>query len=110
MGLLIRIIINAIGVFLLAHFLPGISVDSNESILLVAIVLILLNTFVKPILKFLTFPITLITLGLFLLVINAFIVMLADHLIAGFRVENFWWALIFSIGLAIINALFDSSD
>ena len=110
MNLLIRLLISTVVVFVLAHFLPGIAVDSFATALLVAVVLALLNTFLKPILIFLTIPVTIITLGLFLLVINAVIILICDKLIDGFGVSGFWYALLFSLllslGQSILNNIF----
>ena len=110
MNLLIKLLISTILVFVLAHFLPRIAVDEFATALIVAIVLSLLNTFLKPILVFLTIPVTIITLGLFLLVINAVIILIGDHLIDGFAVSGFWYALLFSlllsIGQSILNGIF----
>ena len=110
MNLLIKLLISTVIVFLLARFLPGISVDSFTTALIVAIVLAILNTFLKPILVFLTIPVTIVTLGLFLLVINAVIILIGDKLIDGFAVSGFWYALLFSlllsIGQSILNSIF----
>jgi len=85
-------------------------VDDYLSALMVAVVLAFLNTIVKPILTILTIPITIFTLGFFLLAINAFIIIFAGKLVSGFHVEGFWWALLFSLILSIftgiLNALF----
>tara|TARA_B110000503_G_C7161328_1_gene419778 strand:- start:2746 stop:3090 length:345 start_codon:yes stop_codon:yes gene_type:complete len=110
MYLLIKILISTVVVFFLAHFLPGIAVDNITTALLVAVALALLNTFLKPILIFLTIPITLLTLGLFLLVINAAVILIGDWLIDGFAVSGFWHALLFSIllsfGQSFLNKIF----
>ena len=75
---------------------------------IVAVVLSLLNLIVKPILVILTLPVTIVTLGLFLLIINAIIILLADKLIDGFAVGNIWWALIFSLLLSFLQSIFFS--
>ena len=94
----------------MANFLPGIKLDDYQSALMVAIVLAFLNAIVKPILTVLTIPITVITLGFFLLAINAIIIIFAEKLVPGFHVKNFGWAMLFSIILSvctgILNALF----
>lgn len=108
MNLIIRILINALAVFILAHFLSGVAVDGYVGAIIVAIVLSLLNLLVKPILVILTLPVTLLTLGLFLLVINALIILLADKLIDGFAVSSFWTALIFSILLSVVQWILQS--
>ena len=105
MNFIIKLFISAILVFALAHFLPGVHVTSINYALLVALVLGLLNTFLKPILIFLTIPVTIITLGLFLLVINATIILICDHFIAEFQVDGFLTALIFSILLSISQSI-----
>ena len=105
MNLLIRLIVTAGIVMLLAHFLPGVEVTGFVAALIVAIVLGLLNFIVKPMLVVLTIPITIMTLGLFLFVINACIIMLADNFIDGFGVNGFWTALLFSILLSIFQSI-----
>ena len=89
-------------------------VDDYLSALMVAIVLAFLNTIVKPILTILTIPITVFTLGFFLLAINAFIIIFAGKLVSGFHVEGFWWALLFSLILSIftgiLNAMFGVNE
>lgn len=107
MNLLIRLLISALAVFICATVLPGAHVDGFMIAIVVAAVLALLNLLVKPILVVLTIPITIITLGLFLLVINTLLVLLADSLVPGFTVDGFWWALVFSILLSIINSVFN---
>lgn len=105
MNLILRLLITAILVMLLSNFLDGISVDGFGTSLVVAIVLALLNLFVKPILVLFTLPVTILTFGLFLLVINALIIMLCNELVDGFSVVNFWSALLFSILLSIGQTL-----
>src|ERR1051326_2812611 len=110
MNFLIKLLISTLAVVITAKLLPGISIQ-NDSVLtaiVVAAVLAFLNSVVKPILIFLTIPITFVTLGLFLLVINALMIMLADKLVDGFSVRNFWWALLFSIVLSIVNSILSS--
>lgn len=108
MNLLIRIIISSLAVFLAAYLLPGVTVDSYITAIWVAIVLALLNGFLKPLLVIFTIPVTVVTLGLFLLVINAAIILLADNFVDGFYVSGFWWALLFSLVLSIITSLMES--
>lgn len=106
MNTLLRIIITAVLVMIITHFFPSIAqVDSLKTSFIVALVLGLLNLFVKPILVLLTFPITLITLGLFLLVINAAIIILCSNIVRGFKVDGFIGALIFSIVLSLSQSL-----
>lgn len=108
MNLILRILLSAIAVVILAKILPGVGVDSYTTAIIVAIVLSLLNFIVKPILVILTLPVTIITLGLFLLIINAIIILLADYFINGFQVNNLWWALLFSLLLSFLQSIFYS--
>ncbi|MFP4847095.1 phage holin family protein [Winogradskyella sp. PE311] len=108
MNLIIRLLLNALAVFILAHVLNGVSVDGYVGAIIVAVVLSILNLLVKPFLVILTLPVTILTLGLFLLVINALIILLADKLIDGFGVSSFWSALLFSILLSILQSLLQS--
>ncbi|MDU1904166.1 MAG: phage holin family protein [Dysgonomonas sp.] len=108
MSLILEIIISSIAVYFTAWLLPGISVKSFGTAIIVAIVLGILNAVLKPILEILSFPITVITLGLFLLVINTVIILLASALVGSFHVENFWWALLFSIIMSIVVSVLES--
>ncbi|GAA5043861.1 membrane protein [Marivirga lumbricoides] len=100
---IISLLITAVAVFITAKILSGVTVSGFGSSILVALLLGIVNAIVKPILIFLTIPITIVTLGLFLLVINALMIMLVDAMLSGFKVKNFWWALLFSIILSILN-------
>ncbi|NJN42742.1 MAG: phage holin family protein [Flammeovirgaceae bacterium] len=106
MNALIRFLLSGLAVLLTAYLLPGVSVEHYGYALLVAVVLSLANIFVKPILIIFTIPITVVTLGLFLLVINAVIILLVDYFVPGFQVDGFWWALAFSLILSIFNSMF----
>ena len=108
MKLIFQIIISAFAVIITSYLLPGIHVSNFITACLVAIVLAVLNNLVKPLLIILTIPITFFTFGLFLLVINAFIVILAGNMVPGFRVDGFWWALAFSIILSIVSSILAS--
>ncbi len=104
---LIDWLLNTIAVLVTALILPGVTVSSFLVALAVALVLGFLNTFVKPVLVFLTLPINILTLGLFTLAINAFIIQITSVIVPGFIVSSFWWAILFSIILAIVvNLLF----
>ncbi len=105
MNLILRILLSALAVVVLAKILPGVGVDSYTTAIIVAIVLSLLNFIVKPILIILTLPVTILTLGLFLLIINAIIILLADSLVDGFQVTNIWWALLFSLLLSFLQSI-----
>ena len=105
MNILLRIIISAVAVLLTSYLLPGVHINSFLSALIVAVVLAILNGILKPVLIVLTIPITILTLGLFLLVTNALIILIASSVISGFYVDGFWWALLFSIILSFISYL-----
>jgi putative membrane protein len=107
-GFLGRILITSLAVILVAYLLPGVSLSGVMAALLLALVLAILNVFVKPLLIFLTLPFTIITLGLFLVVINALIIMLADKLVPGFSVGGFWWALLFSVILSLVVSVLEA--
>ena len=116
MQLIVRLLITTIAVLITALLLPGVNLgDMSETnglltALLVAVVLGLLNTFLKPLLILFTLPATIFTLGLFLLVINAAMVMLAGRIVDGFQVDGWWWALAFSICLSIVQGLLQALD
>ena len=103
-----KILVNTLGIMLTAAILPGIDIDDPFNAVLAALLLAVLNVTLKPILIILTIPFTIFTFGLFLLVINAFIILIAAKLIAGFSVDGFWWALLFSIVMTIINSILES--
>lgn len=107
---LFRILLNAVIVLVLSYLLPGIDVDSFWSAVIVAIVLGFLNALLKPFLIIITIPITILSFGLFLLVINAFIILFADNLITDFSVNGFWWALLFSLILSFFNSVIDKEE
>ncbi|MBU2995160.1 phage holin family protein [Cellulophaga baltica] len=105
MKLILRILLSAIAVVILSYILPNTYVDNYFTAIIVAIVLSLLNFIVKPILVILTLPVTILTLGLFLLIINAIIILLASNLIDGFRVDGVFWAIIFSLCLSFLQSI-----
>ncbi len=110
MRLIIQIIITALAVMVTELLIPGVSIDSFWTGIVVALVFSLFNAVLKPLMVILTLPITVITFGLFLLVINALLVLLTDKLVDGFTVDGFWWALLFSIVLSIVTGIFRSID
>jgi putative membrane protein len=103
MGFIIKILIIAVAVYLAAYLLPGVSITDIKTTIIVALVLALLNTFVKPVLVLLTIPITIITLGLFLLIINALMVKWAASLVSGFTVDGWWSALLVSLIVTVVS-------
>ncbi|MBC7848454.1 MAG: phage holin family protein [Chitinophagaceae bacterium] len=110
MKFIMRIVVTSIVAFGLSYILNGIKIDTFWSAIILALVLALLNALLKPILIILTFPITIFTFGLFLFVINAGIILLADKFIDGFHVDGFWWALLFSLLLSIVTSILYKED
>lgn len=106
MNEILRFFLSGLAVLLTAYLLPGVEVRHFGYALLVAAVLAIMNALLKPVLIFLTIPITVITLGLFLLVINALIILCVHAIVPGFNVDGFWWALAFSLLLSIFNSMF----
>lgn len=107
MSFLIKFVLSAVITYLLANFLPGAQIGGFGDAMILVIVLAILNAIVKPILQIIGLPITIITLGLFLFVINAFIIMLASYLMSGFEVSGFLSALLFSVVLSVATSLVD---
>ena len=105
MGFIIRLLITTGLVVLLANILPGIHVDGYTTALWVAVALGILNMFLKPILVIFTLPATILTLGLFLFVINALIIQSAAYFVNGFVVDGFWYAMLFSIVLTFCQSI-----
>lgn len=99
------LLINSLVIFFGAYILDGVSVKNYFTALGVAILLGLINIFIKPLIIFLTLPLTILTLGLFIWVINAWMIMLIDKLVEGFTVRNFWWALLFGLFISILNGI-----
>ncbi|MFN8350430.1 MAG: phage holin family protein [Flavobacteriales bacterium] len=110
MKLLIRLVISTIAVLVTDMLLAGVQLGEFPAALWVAIVLGFLNAVVRPLLILLTLPVTLVTLGLFVLVINAGMVMLTAQLLDGFHVRNFWWALAFSVVLWAVQGFLLAID
>ena len=111
MNFLLRILVTGLVAYGLAEILRGIHVDSVTTALLFALVLALLNVLVKPLLILFTLPLTIITFGLFLFIVNALVVLLASRFVSGFSIDNFWWGLLFSLLLSIIvSILFKEKD
>jgi len=104
----LRIFISAISILIAEYLLPGIDLIGFSSAFMLALVLIVLNNFLKPILLILTIPITILTFGLFLLVLNTIIIQIADYMLDGFKIDSFWHAFLFSITLSFINSILES--
>ena len=103
MTFLLKWLISTLAVIIAAYLLPGVSVRSFWTALLVALVLGIVNAIIRPIFVILTLPLTVVTLGLFLFVINALLILLTSAVVPGFEVRGFWWALLFSLVLSIIS-------
>lgn len=108
MKIIIHWFLSGLAILVAAYVIPGISVSSFWVALVVAVVLGVLNVFLRPVLLILTLPINILTLGLFTLVINMFMIIIAAKLVAGFRVESYFSALIFSFALWIVNHIIHS--
>ncbi len=107
MNLLIKLLVNGLAVLITSYLLPGVTISGMLGAVIVAAVLALLDAILKPIMIVLTLPVTVLSLGLFLLVINALVILLASRLVPGFTVDGFWWALLFSVILAIVSSLLE---
>ena len=107
MKLIANLLVNGFAVFLTDYFLTGVRIKDFQTAIIVALFLGFLNTFLKPILNLLTFPLSFLTLGLFRFLINGLIVFLVAWFVPGFTVDNFFWAIAFSLVLSIINWVFN---
>jgi putative membrane protein len=105
MILILRLLFNALGLVLIAHFVPGIVVDGLYPAIVASLLLGLLNLFIRPVLIILTLPITLLTLGLFAFIINAFLFWFVASFIEGLQVNGFWNALIGSLLISVVSAI-----
>lgn len=103
MVILIHWLITTVAIIISAYVLPGVTVTGLFAALVTALVLGFLNAIIRPILLILTLPLNILTLGLFTFVINALLIMLTSAIVPGFEVRNFWWALLFSLVLSLIN-------
>ncbi|MCO5235913.1 MAG: phage holin family protein [Chitinophagaceae bacterium] len=105
MNIIVRLLVSAAVVYGLAYLLKGIHIDSYWTALVFSIVLALVNFFIKPLLVIFTIPLTILTLGLFLFIINALMILLAAKLVNGIAIDGFWWALLFGFLLSIVSSL-----
>lgn len=105
MKLVLRVLLSALAVIIAAEFLDGVNVNNYVTAVIVAVTIAVLNLLVKPLLVVLTLPITVLTLGLFMLVINAVIIMLSGYFVGGFSVSGIWSAMGFSLLLSIVQSL-----
>ena len=104
--MILNLLLSTLAVMMASYLLPGVQVASFFQAVLVAVVLGIVNTVIKPLLTILTLPLTLLTLGLFSLVINGLMVMLVDNVLPGFSVEGFFNAIIFSLVLSLLSTFF----
>lgn len=105
LSFLVSLVISAVAVWIAAKIMPGVEISNMWYALLVALVLALLDTFLKPLLVLVSLPATVLTLGLFALVINAVIILICSYLVKAFTVKGFWYALLYSIVLSVINSV-----
>ena len=105
MKTIIHWVVSALAILITAYVLPGVHVDGLVTALILAVVLGVINAFLRPLLIILTLPITILTLGLFVLIINGLLVLLASYIVPGFTVDSFWWAFLFGIVLAIVSSV-----
>ena len=103
MRVLINWFITTVAILIGAYLLPGVAVRGIGAAIVAALVLGLINAFIKPILIILTLPLNILTLGLFTFVLNALLVLLTSAVVRGFEVRNFWWALLFSLVFSIVS-------
>lgn len=105
MKFLVKVLINALAVAITAYLLPNVRIDGFITAILVSLVLSIVNTFIKPVLMLLTLPITLLTLGLFSIIINGAIILFASYVVEGFVVDGFLWAVLFSFVLSVVSSI-----
>ena len=108
MKLIVNWLVAAVAIVIAAYLLPGVMVSGFVTALILAVVIGGINLFVRPLLVLLTLPLTVVTFGLFLFVINALLVMLAAAIVPGFAVASFWWAMLFAVVLAMVNYVIHS--
>ena len=100
-----KLLINTVSIFAVSYILSGIQIDTFWTALVVAVVMAVLNVTLKPLLILVTIPLTILTFGLFLLVVNVLVLYAADALIDGFHIAGFWWALAFSLLVSLLNSI-----
>jgi putative membrane protein len=105
MKLLIRLIISTLAILVAANVVPGVVVAGTTTAIIAAIVLGILNTFLKPVLQILALPITILTLGLFYIIVNVFIIYLASYLVDGFSISGFIPALLFGLVVSVVSGI-----
>lgn len=108
MRILVKILLATLAVLITAHLLPGVMLDSIWTAVVVAVILGIVNAVLRPLLVLLTLPVTVVTMGLFLFVVNALMVLLVDAIVPGFSVAGFWWAMLFSVVVSLIGWFLDA--
>lgn len=103
MQIVVSLLLSTLAVIISAYVLPGVTVDGLFTAIVVAILLAVVNTFIRPLIVLLTLPINIMTLGLFSLVINALMVMLVTVVVPGFKVDGILWAIVFGIVLSVVS-------
>lgn len=103
--LLINWIVLSLAVWITAYLLPGVAVNGLAATIITALVIGIVNTFIKPVFLLLTLPLNILTLGLFTFVINALMIMLVASIVPDFRVDSFWWAMLFSFVLSVVSSI-----
>lgn len=110
MKIFLNWLIYAVAIMITAYLLPGVSIEGFVAALILAVVLGAINAFIKPVVVILTLPINILTLGLFTLVINALLILLAAKIVPGFGVDGFWWAMLFAIVLSMVTWVLSRFD
>jgi putative membrane protein len=108
MNFIVVLIVLSISIWATAKLLPGADIKSFSTAIIVALILTLFNVFLKPLLVLLTIPVTIITFGLFIFVINGLIIWWVSGLISGFSIQSFGWAILFSLLLSIVQSVLNT--
>jgi putative membrane protein len=105
MNFIVRLLLNAVAILITSYLLKGVHIGDFWDAFILALVLSFLNAFLKPVLVILTIPISILTLGLFLIVINAGVLLLATYFVDGTSIDGFWWAVLFGLIVSILNSI-----
>lgn len=103
---IIHWLVSVVAILIAAYLIPGVHLTTFMAAIILSVVLGIINVFVKPVIGILTLPINIVTLGLFSLVVNALLILLAGMIVQGFTVDGFWWAMLFSVVVSLVNAFF----
>ena len=111
MKIIIRLLVSILAIVVTTKILPGVHVSGGiQTYLVLAVVLAVINMILKPILVLLTLPLSIMTLGLFTLIINAVLILLASKIVSGFTVDSFWYAILFGLVLSLVHWVLDKLD